>query len=171
MRKLTGMVAAVCAALFIAGCASGPTASEEMASARKNAPDGALVGMATDSDAAKVDARAKRQLGRAISSIVKNMIDADIAAGKLTPEAASKFQESVLLTVTSSKLEGAEKLGGNSKGKEAWAAYYIEKAAVVKEINAAVSAAKAAYPAASGFTIEGKIDQEFRTAAARDWKN
>jgi len=178
MKRIGVMSAALCAALVIAGCASLPPASESMASARKSAPDNVLVGMATAKESSaeasvkKAESNAKLQLARGMTSMVRNMIKTDTDAGKLTAAVAPDFQQSVLSQLTKSKLDGASKQGsGSGKGGEGWAVYYLEKADVIKEINDAVRVAKGAIKGSEGFTTDGKIDAEFRTASNRDWKN
>lgn len=170
--------AAICAALAVSGCGSAPSASDDMEAARRNAPQGVLVGMATakesshDESMIKAEAQARLQLVRAINSIVTKMVRNDAAAGKLEPAVAADFKHGVISKITMSKLDSAVKQGQDvSKEGICWAVFYMEKADVIREINQAVAAVKAAYPAAASFSIEDKIDEEFKNAASREWKN
>jgi len=168
MKKFVVIIAALCAALAV-GCASTPPASDMMASAKNGAPDGALVGQATGSSEQMADADAKYQLTRAMSFIVKDMVDAAVAV--IDSVVADQFrQQGVNTALGKLNLSGAVKQG-SGKGKDGyWAVYSMDKSEVTRAINQAVASGKAAFPAAAPFTIEGRIDKAYAAQAAKEWK-
>jgi hypothetical protein len=175
MKKIILMIAALCAALAVVGCASSPSsppASEMMASARRNAPEGTVVGQATGSDASKADSDAKYQITRAISFMVKDMVEEAVAADVVEYTPAEAFRQGVNTALTRISMSAAVRQdSGMGSGKVYWAVYYMDKSEVVKVINQAVAASKAVNPDAAAFSIEDRIDKAYSTHAAREWKN
>jgi len=180
MKKLIVIVAALLAVLLIAGCASapsGPSASEMMSSAKGNAPDGSLIGQGTgtagkDKDAAakKAQDNARFQLVRAMTFIVKDLVDDAVAQGRLTSGTGEEFRQSVNTALSRSTLPGATKVdSGFGAGDVAWCVYYIEKGDVLKIINSAVNAAKEVVSAGPFNT--NNFDAKYGPVAAREWKN
>jgi len=170
MKKVVVIIAALCAALAV-GCASTPPASDMMASAKNGAPDGALVGQATGSSEQMADADAKYQLTRAMSFIVKDMVDAAVAAGTIQSGPAETFRQGVNTALTRISLSAAVKQGsGVGSGKVYWAVYSMSKAEVIRVINQAVTASKQANSGVNAFTIDKLIDQAYATHQAREWK-
>jgi len=170
MKKVIVIIAVLYAA-FVVGCASTPPASDMMANAKNNAPAGALVGQATGSTEQLANEDAKYQLARAMSFIVKDTVDAAVAAGVLQSAPAETFRQGVNTALGRINLSAAVKQGsGVGSGKVYWAVYSMEKAEVIKVINQAVNASKQANPAASAFTIDKWIDQAYATHSAREWK-
>jgi len=170
MKRIGAVGALLCAALVVMGCATGPSPSESMASARRGVPEGTLVSQATGPDAQKAESEAKGALVRAMSSMVKEMADEAVAAGRLQSSVANDFRGRVNLALSRSSLSGAVKQEAGGKGKEFWAVYYMDKSAVVREITSAVTAAKEVVPAAAAFNLDG-MDKAYVNAIARDWKN
>ena len=178
MKKLSVLIAALLAALFIAGCAStgGPSASDMLAEAKNKAPEGSLVGQGTgtagkDTDAAakKAEENAKFQFRRAMSWIVKEMVDDAVTAGRLSSGVAEDFRQSINTAITRVQLTGATKAdAGIAAGNVAWAVYYMEKGDVLKAVTACVNAAKQDHPAGA-FNLDG-FDAKFKAAANREWK-
>jgi hypothetical protein len=179
MKKMVVMIAVLCAALFLAGCvSSAPPASEGMASAKSSAPAGTLVGQATapkgsskDETMKKSETSAKSQLVRAMTFIVKDMVDEAVTAGTVAAAVAEDFRLGINSNLSRSNLNGAVKAGqGEGAGGVWYTVLYMDKAEVVKEINTAVNASKQANPAAGAFTTDN-IDKAFSTYADREWKN
>jgi len=172
MKKIVVIVAVLCAALVVVGCASEPPASDMMSSAKSNAPGDALVGQATGTDAQKAEANAKYQLARAMSAMVKDMVDAAVAANVIQSAAAETFRKGVDTALVRNNLTSAVKQGaGVGKGKVYWAVYYMGKTEVIKVINNAVAASKQVNTNVSAFTIDKYIDKAYSTHQPRDWKN
>ena len=180
MKKLIVLIAVLMAAMLVVGCVStpsGPSASEMMASAKGNAPDGSLIGQGTgtagkDKEAAakKAQENARFQLVRAMSAIVKDLVDEAVAQGKLTSGTGEEFRQSVNTALTRSTLPGAVKVdSGFGAGDVAWCVYYLEKADVLKIINAAVNAAKEVVSAGPFNT--NNFDAKYGPVAAKEWKN
>jgi len=179
MKKSILLVAVLLSALFIAGCASAPagqSSNEMMSSAKNNAPDGSLIGQGTakekDKDASmkKAESNARFQLVRAMSYIVKELVDDAVSAGRLTTGVAEDFRQSINTALTRSILGNAVKQdSGFGADNTAWVVFYLSKGDTLKEINNAVNAAKELH-AAGPFNTNG-FDAKFDAAIAREWKN
>jgi len=172
MKKIAVIIAALLAALVVAGCASTPPASDMMANAKNNAPADALVGQATGDSEQKAEANAKYQLARAMGEMVKDMVNAAVTAGVFQSATAETFRQGVNTALIRNNLIGAVKLGaGVGSGKVYWAVYSMDKAEVIRVINNAVNASKQVNTAANAFTIDKWIDNAYKTYQAREWKN
>lgn len=170
MKKAVLIIAALCAALLVAGCASAPPAGDSMADARRSAPDNTLVGQATGSDAKGAEDDAKYQLVRGMAAMVKDMVDDAVAAKALDSGISEQFRQAVNTALTKINVGAVKQGSGEGKGKVFWAVYYMEKGEVIKAINQAVAAGKSAFPAAATFAIEGRIDKAFAAQASKEWK-
>jgi len=172
MKKVVVIIAALCAALVVVGCASTPPAGDMMANAKNGAPADALVGQATGDSEQRAEANAKYQLARAMSEMVKDMVNAAVAAGVLQSAPAETFRQGVNTALTRNNLTGAVKRGaGVGSGKVYWAVYSMDKAEVIRVINNAVTASKQVNTTANAFTIDKYIDNAYSTHQAREWKN
>jgi len=177
MKKLIVMIAALTAAMFIVGCAStGPSAGELMGSAKNSAPEGTLIGQATakesskDASLKKSQERALGQIVRGMSFIVSELVDDQVASGRLSENVKDEFKRLVISTLSISSLSTVVKQDqGFGAGETAWSVYYIERADALKEVTNAVNAAKQEV-AAGNFNLND-FDAKFKLAAARDWKN
>jgi len=175
MKKLMVMIAVLTAALFIAGCATtgGPTVSDKLSEAKSNAPAGVLIGQGTAKESSK-EAAEKKAKDRAIFALVKGMnfiatdiVDDAVTAGRLTTADATTLKQSISSALTRSALNRAVKVDSGTIGKdEAWAVYYLDKADVLREIDAAVAASNPP----RGFNTNS-FDSKYPAAANRDWKN
>jgi len=171
MKKVTVIIAALCAALAFVSCVSTPPASDMMASAKRNTPNGSLVGQATGSSAQQANANAKVQLARAIDFMVADMVDKAVASNKLASAAGQELKKGVSTALGRSNLAAAVKQDeGVGSGKVYWAVYYMDKSEVIKTINQVVALGKQTYPSAAAFTVDG-IDAVYATFSAREWKN
>jgi hypothetical protein len=177
MKKLIVIVAALLATLLIAGCATpGPSASEMMASAKGNAPDGSLVGQGTgtagkDKDAAmkKAEQNARFQLVRGLTFVIKDLVDEAVAQGRLTSSTGEEFRQGVNTALSRSTLPGATKVdSGFGSGDVAWCIFYLEKGDALKIATSAVNAAKEVV-SAGPFNLNN-FDAKFAAAAGREWK-
>jgi hypothetical protein len=173
MKKVVVVIAVLCAALVVVGCASTPPASDMMASAKRSAPEGTVVGQASGSSADKAVSDAKYQIARAMSFMVKDMVDAAVAANKIDFTSAESFRQNVNTALTRNSLSAAVKQdSGVGSGKVYWAVYYMDKSEVLKVINSCVTAAKAlpANSKAAAFDTDG-FNAAYATFSAREWKN
>jgi PBP1b-binding outer membrane lipoprotein LpoB len=182
MKKLIVLIAALLAALLIAGCTSkpaaptGPSASELMASAKGNAPDGVLVAQATGRGGSKEDAIKKAeqnailQLVRGMSYIVSEMIDEQAAGGRLSASIASDFKSNIQTSLTRVSLAEVVKVeSGTGAGDVGYAVYYLDKAETQKVLTKVVNAAKEVV-AAGNFNFSN-YDAKFAAAITKEWKN
>jgi len=181
MKKFSVIVAAFIAALFIAGCASsapassGSTANDLMSSAKNNAPIGTLVGQGSvkekDKDASEKKARERAyfQLVRGLSYITKEMIDEQVASGRLSSSVSGDFERLVATALSRSSLGNAVRQeSGFGADNTAYCVFYLTKADALKEVTNAVNAAKEQV-AAGNFNLDN-FDAKYAVAAAREWK-
>ena len=172
MKKLIVLMAALFAALVIVGCKTpppaGPSAAELLASAKGNAPDGVLVGLATAKGSAEQTAMS--QIKRGMIYIVGEMIDEQAAGGRLSASAANDLKTSVNSILSRASLANVVKVdSGLSAAGDGWAVYYLSKADTLSEITKAVNLAKESV-AAGNFNLNN-FDAKFAAAIAREWKN
>jgi len=174
MKKLIVTIAALTAALFIAGCAtSGPTVSDKLSEAKSSAPAGTLIGQGSAKESSKEAAEKKAKdrayfaLVKGITFIAKDIIDDAVTAGRLATGDADALKLNVQNAIARSALNRAVKVDAGTIGKdEAWAVYYMEKADVLKEIDAAVAASNAP----RGFNTNS-FEAKYPAGANREWKN
>jgi hypothetical protein len=173
MKKVVVIIAALCAALVVVGCASAPSASDMMSKAKNSAPSGALVGQATGNTDQKADSDAKYQLVRGMSAMVKDMVDAAVADKTLQAGAPTEtFRQGVVTALTRISLSSAKKLGsGQGSGKVYWAVYSMDKSDVTRVLTQAVNASKQLNASASAFTIDKYINAAYANQSGREWKN
>jgi hypothetical protein len=177
MKKIAWVIAALCAALVVVGCASTPTASEAMEDARRSAPSGALVGMASakeknkDESLKKSDTLAKAQLVRAMSFIAKDMVDEAVADGIIDSGIASEFRKGIDAALGRISYPASRLGQGTAKGNEAWTVWSMDKAGVTEAITEASNVSKNSNPGAAGFNPKSGIDKAYNTHAGKEWKN
>jgi hypothetical protein len=172
MKNIIGIIAAVCLAATLFGCASKPPASEAIENALLNVPLGVLVAITTAWDAATADSEAEVQLIQAMTSMLQNMIDQAVAADEITTDTAQALFSGATRILIISVLDGAVRHNrGVGQGDVYWTVMYMEKTQVVDEISRAVAAAILATTGAESFSIDSRIDEEFQKAIAIKWTN
>jgi hypothetical protein len=141
-----------------------------------NASEDVLIGVGTykiGNDMSKMgtgktfaETRARADLARQLSSIVRNMVNDYSATSELDPSAAVSFQESITQTLSKAELKGARtvQLERDDNGV-LWAVMEFSKSAAVTEVNQATNAAKLAFPAAAAFNALERMDTAFSKEA------
>jgi hypothetical protein len=112
------------------------------------------------------ETRARADLSRQLSSIVKNMVTDYTAASEIDPSAAASFQETVTQTLSKSELKGSRtiKMDTDSNGL-LWVVMEFSKSAAEQEVNQAANAAKLAVPAAAAFDALQRMNTAFSKEA------
>jgi hypothetical protein len=176
--------------LSLAGCAGAPaTASSPAAGtgaggrglsgvpgfvndAYLNASEDVLIGIGTykiGSDMSKMgtgktfaETRARADLSRQLSTIVKNMVNDYTATSEIDPDAALSFQENITQALSKATLRGARtiKLDVDENGL-LWVVMEFSKSAAASEVDQAASAARLAIPAAAAFDALQRMDTAF----------
>jgi hypothetical protein len=189
MKKSFVLGAAAALLLSLAGCASAPPAAPSgsmskglsgvpgfVNDAYLNASEDVLIGVGTykiGNDMTKMgtgktfaETRARADLSRQLSSIVKDMVNDYTATSELDPDAAVSFQENITQTLSKSELRGARtvKLERDDNGL-LWVVMEFSKSAAAIEVNQAASAAKLAVPAAAAFDALRRMDTAFSKEA------
>jgi hypothetical protein len=192
MKKIFGFMTALAAAavLVTAGCASNQTGSSGSAKsgaglkgvpgfvneAYLNASEDVLIGVGSykiGGDVSKLgigktfaETRARADLSRQLSTIVKNMVGDYTGTSEIDPSAALSFQEDVTQSLSKAELRGARviKLDQDENGV-LWVIMEYSKSAAAQEINQAVNAAKLAVPQAAAFDAISRMDAAFNKEA------
>jgi len=182
MKKIVFVIAALCALLMFAGCATGPAKEAEggmpdwVLRARNNAPEDVLVGigtakLATTSHSMTTsESRARTQIARAMGSMVHDMITDYTAANEVDPGVAVAFQEQITRFLAQARLSGVRVVEQNSARDGAWwTVVYFSKADVSREMSLAQAAARLAIPAAIAFDALERMDNAFDHARREEW--
>jgi hypothetical protein len=187
MKRFFVLSVAAAFALSMAGCATKPVESGTMKSglsgvpsfvndAYLNASEDVLIGVGTyriGNDMTKMgtgktfaETRARADLARQLSSIVKDMVTDYTATSELDPSAAVSFQENITQTLSKAELKGARtvKLERDDNGV-LWVVMEFSKSAAAAEVNQAANAAKLAFPAAAAFNALERMDTAFSKEA------
>jgi hypothetical protein len=141
-----------------------------------NASEDVLVGVGTykiGNDVSKMgtgktfaETRARADITRQLSTIVRNMVNDYTAASEIDPDAAVSFQETVTQTLSKTELKGAKtvKMDRDNNGV-LWVVMEFSKSAAATEVNQAVSAARLTLPAAIAFDAQDRMDAAFAKEA------
>jgi len=177
MKKLIVLIAALLAALFVAGCASkpaaptGPSAADLMADTRSGAPSGVVVGQATGASQSAAETNAINQLRRGLKYIVGESVDAQVQSGRLTSAVSTDLKQTIGTVLDRTPLSGAVKVGSGADGSgRGYAVYSIDKASALSLINSAATTAKETVQGSGNFNPNNGFDDQFVKAAAREWK-
>jgi hypothetical protein len=192
MKKFFVLAVTLILALSFAGCTGAPAAAPASApsggggglggvpsfvnDAFLNASEDVLIGIGSyriGNDMTKIgtgktfaETRARADLSRQLSTIVKNMVTDYTATSEIDPAAALSFQETITQTLSQSELRGAKtiKMDTDTNGL-LWVVMDYSKSAAIQEVNQAASAAKLAIPAAAAFDALTRMDTAFDKAA------
>ena len=168
MKKISGVVFALCLVVILAGCATTSGIPDKIEKARKNAPEDVLVGignakMGTVAQSRNIAAtRARAELSNGMNSIVSNMVRDYTASSEVDPQAAIAFQENITVTLSRSNVSGAQIIAEDEdKDGNWWCVLYLSKADVVREITQAQAAARLTVPAMASFNAEDRMNEAF----------
>ena len=162
----------LCESLFFkpAPAPAGPSAADLLAEAKGSAPMGVLVGQATGGNQASAERSAINQLKRAMNSIAGELVDAQVASGRVSGSVASDLKTNIATALDRGSAGTTQKVGsGADSAGKGWAIYSIDKASALQTITSAVNAAKENV-AAGNFNPNNGFDEAYAKAAAREWK-
>jgi hypothetical protein len=144
--------------------------------AYQNASEDVLIGIGTykiGSDMSKMSAgmtfaqtRARADISRQLTTIIKNMITDYTAASELDSDASLSFQENITRALSRSELKGVRIVTSNTDNGLLWVVMEYSKSAAVSDYSAARAAAKLAIPAAAAFDALARMENAFDKAAA-----
>ena len=182
MRKISGVVFALCLVLILAGCASKPATAAEggmpdwVLRARRNAPEDVIVGigtakMATTNQSMNVsETRARAQVVRAIQSMVSNMIEDYTVSSEVDTSAKVAFQQEITVALGRASLSGARIVEQNAdRDGSWWTVIYFDKSQANREISTAQALSRLAPSYAAAMMAEDRMAEAFRQAAEEDW--
>jgi hypothetical protein len=186
MKKVLGFVLTASLAFgALAACASGgggTTAAAAAAQERKvpssvpefvkaalrSVPEDALVGVGTAKLASTsqsmtvAQTRARADISRQISTIIKDMVNDYTASSEVDTSAAIGFQETVTQALSKSTLSGAGVAAiDTAPDGSFWAVVQMSKSDVGKEINQQANAAKLNAPKMAAFDAQARMDKAF----------
>jgi hypothetical protein len=186
MKKSFVLGAAAVLVLSLAGCASAPAASSStrdglsgvpgfVNDAYLNASEDVLIGIGTykiGNDMSKMgtgktfaETRARADIARQLSSIVKNMVNDYTATSELDSDAVLSFQENITQTLARAELRGARTVKLETDNGLLWVIMEFSKSAAATEVNQAANAAKLAVPAAAAFNALQRMETAFTKEA------
>jgi hypothetical protein len=187
MKKICGLVLAAAAILplSLAGCSSAPKSVAPISmsaglsgvpafvnEAYLNASEDVLIGIGTykiGADMSKfgsgktfAETRARADISRQLTTIVKNMVNDYTATSEIDPSAAVSFQEEISQTLSKSDLRGAKviRVERDDNGL-LWLVMEYSKSAAVNEVNQAANAAKLKVPKAAAFDAIERMNAAF----------
>ena len=184
MKKITGVIFAVCLVAIFLGCASEKPATaaqggmpDWVTKARRDAPEDVIVGvgaakMATMNQSMSTsETRARAQIIRAMNSMVENMITDYTVGSEVNTNAALAFQEEVTRALARANVSGARVIEQNADPSGTWfTVVYFNRAQATREIsNAASSARQLAPHASAAFDALDRMDNAFDRAAEQSW--
>jgi hypothetical protein len=112
------------------------------------------------------ETRARADLARQLSSIVKNMVTDYTAASEIDQDAALSFQENITQSLAKAELRGARTMEMNTDDNGLlWVVMAFSKSAAAEEVNQAANAAKLAVPAAIAFNALDRMNTAFSKEA------
>ena len=171
MKKISGVVFAVCLVLIFAGCASTRGLPKEIVSARDKAPEDVIVGIGTakmgtlNMSRTTAATRARADISNVLDSVVANMFRDFTASSEVDPDAQLAYQESFTRTLSQSNISGAVIVEEREdKDGNWWVVMYLSKTDIAREINQAQAAARLRVPAAAALDTEARMDQYLREA-------
>jgi len=194
MKKIFGFMALAALAAAITACgttaeakaggtspvAGIPGVPDFVNQAYQNASEDVIVGVGTykvgvgASASAKMgqamtiaQTRARADISRQLTSIVKNMVTDYTATSELDETAQLAFSENITQALSKSEIKGAKLIQSDTDPNGVlWVVMEYSKSLAEEDVNQAASAAKLAVPAAAAFDALQRMDNAFDKAAA-----
>ena len=173
MKKISGVIFAVCLVLILAGCATTSGLPKEIEKARKGAPEDAIVGVGTakmgtlNMSRTTAATRARADISNVLDSVVANMFRDFTASSEVDSDAQLAYQESFTRTLSEANISGAviveEK---EDKDGNWWVVMYLGAADIAKVVNQAESQARLRVPQAAALDTESRMDNYLKEAKA-----
>jgi len=189
MKKIIGIIVALCVVFAFFGCASKPSGVTPQAKERKvpasfpdfikkaiaKAPEDVLVGIGTArlaslSQSRTVAAtRARAEISRQMNTMVQDMIRDYQASSEIDIDSAVSFQENITVALSQATLVGSAVMeeDRDSEGN-VWTVVMMGKTDVAKEISQAQAAAKLKVPAMASFDAEARMNAAFDRIYAQE---
>jgi len=192
MKRIFGIVVALCVVVSLFSCASSakssssspaavPAAKERklggnvpqfVKDAVKKTPEDALVGIGTAKAASlslartTATTRARAEISRQMNTMIQDMVRDYSAGSEVDQSAALSFQENITVALSKSTLTGSSIVDEDTDDNgQYWVVVMLSKANTVKEIiNAQESAKKLAPAAMASFNAEDRMNAAFDKA-------
>ena len=112
------------------------------------------------------ETRARADIARQLSSIVRNMVNDYAATSEIDPDAAVSFQETITQTLSKAELKGARTVQVQRDDNGLlWVVMEYGKSAAAAEVDQAANAARLALPAGIAFNALERMDAAFSKEA------
>jgi len=190
MKRVIGVIVALCVVFAIMGCGTQPKSKTTDQSSRvpsgfpqfvkdalSNVPEDVLVGvgvakLASKSQSMTVSAtRARADISRQMNTIIQDMVRDYQASSEVDPQAALSFQENITVALSKATLTGAlVKEQDETPDGTVWTVVWLGKSDVAKEITQAQAAARLAVPAMASFFAEARMEEAFARQAAQEFQ-
>ena len=181
MKKGLCGVLALLTIFVVMSCGSAPATQGSQSglpdivrNARRNAPEGVLIGigsarLATQSQSKTVaETRARAEIARAMNSMVENMVRDYQASSELDHTAALSFQEDITVALASARLQGAVINDEDWINGTYYIVMYLSKSDVVREINQSQAAAKLNAPFRASLLAEDRMNAAFARQSSQE---
>jgi len=192
MKRVIGVIVAVCVACAFLSCGSQPKAKDKatdqssrvpngfpqfVKDALKNVPEDVLVGigvakLASPSQSMTVSqTRARADISRQLNTMIQDMVRDYQASSEVDTQAALSFQENITVALSKSTLTGSRVVETDAtEDGSVWTVVWLGKSDVAKEINQAQAAARLAVPAMASFSAEDRMNEAFARQAAQEFQ-
>ena len=180
MRRICFVALALLTIFVGVSCAStskesgGSGLPDIVRNARKNAPEGVLIGigsakLATMNQSKTVaETRARAEISRAMNTIVQDMVRDYTASSEVDRDSALSFQEQITVALSKATLQGAVIADEDYIDETYYIVIYLNKADVVKEINQAKAAQNLQPAFAASMFAEDRMYDAFDRESGRD---
>jgi hypothetical protein len=183
MKKIAVVLVVLCVMFAVAGCGTKPAAQSDQGSglpdivrnARKNAPEGVLIGIGSSSNSPQsmarnvAETRARGEIARAMNSMVRNMISDYTANSETDRNAVLSFQESITTSLAEARLQGAVIHDEDYIKGTYYVVIYLSKSDVAREIMSATEASRRLAPAAmASFNAQDRMDAMFERELSQE---
>ena len=136
-------------------------------SARKNAPEGVLIGigsakLATMNQSKTVaETRARAEISRAMNTVVQDMVRDYTASSEVDTDSALSFQEQITVALSKTTLQGAVISDEDYIDSTYYVVMYLSKSELVKEINQAQAAQNLQPAFSASMFAEDRMNKAF----------
>jgi hypothetical protein len=195
MKKIIGIMVALCFALSFMGCGSSPKKSDTTTTTEtklperkvggivpqfvkdtlKKAPEDVLIGIGTAKAASLNQARtiattrARVEISRQMNTMIQDMVRDYSASSEVDQNAALSFQENMTVALSKSTLIGSTTINEDQdENGNYWVVVMLSKSNTVQEITQAQAAARLAVPAMASFSAEERMNAAFDRAYAAE---
>jgi hypothetical protein len=184
MKRIFGVIAAICLVFVFLGCASDKPATASQGGmpkwvidAMNDKGENVIAGVGTaklatlNQSMTASETRARTSIVRAMNSIVEFMMTDYTASSEVDTNAALAFQEEIGRTLARGQLQGAFiKVQNSDQNGQWWCVVHYPLDSASNQIRSAANSARALAPhAAAAFDAQGRMENAFDRASSQSW--